>query len=377
VIITATGMDSGNVRRQKYTRADGRIIRPSLVVIDDPQTRESAYSLTQCEQRERILLGDILGMAGPGKEIAGIICCTVIRQGDFADRLLDRAIHPAFQGERTKMLYAFPKRMELWEKYWELRKNSLVNDGDGRAATEFYRDNQAAMDEGAIVAWPERRKPDDLTALQTAMNLFFFDKTAFFAEYQNSPLEEHSDEELLTGPQIAAKLSGYPKRQVPAECQWLSAMIDVHDNLLFWAICGWSPNFSGWVLEYGTFPEQRARHFSLANAAHTMPRMFPKENKEGAIVWRDALSIGKDAPNLAQAYAFIDFLISPEFFAEWNKAGGAPVAANTVAVQSLSENSLTRKILTEPEALKRLNVEVREFYGRSCIVASRRFENFA
>ena len=94
----------------------------------------------------------------------------------------------------------------------------------------------------------------------------------------------------------------------------------------------------------------------IAKEKHSLPVSFVVP-KEGAIVWRDALSIGKDAPNLAQAYAFIDFLISPEFFAEWNKAGGAPVAANTVAVQSLSENSLTRKILTEPEALKRLNVK--------------------
>jgi spermidine/putrescine transport system substrate-binding protein len=79
--------------------------------------------------------------------------------------------------------------------------------------------------------------------------------------------------------------------------------------------------------------------------------------KEGAIVWRDALSIAKDAPNLDQAYAFIDYLISPEFFAEWNKAGGAPVAGNMAAVDQLSDNSLTKKVLTEPDALKRLNVK--------------------
>lgn len=94
----------------------------------------------------------------------------------------------------------------------------------------------------------------------------------------------------------------------------------------------------------------------IAKDKHNLPVSFVVP-KEGAIVWRDALSIGKDAPNLEQAYAFIDFLISPDFYGAWNKAGGAPVPANSVAVQQLSDNSLTRKILTEPEALKRLNVK--------------------
>lgn len=89
---------------------------------------------------------------------------------------------------------------------------------------------------------------------------------------------------------------------------------------------------------------------------HGLPVSFVVP-KEGAIVWRDALSIAKDAPNVDQAYAFIDFLIGSDFFAAWNKAGGAPVAANTVALEQLNENSLTKKILTEPEALKRLNVK--------------------
>ena len=56
--------------------------------------------------------------------------------------------------------------------------------------------------------------------------------------------------------------------------------------------------------------------------------------QEGAIVWRDALSIPANAPDLNAAYAFIDFLISPDFYAAWGTAGGAPVAANTAAVSS-------------------------------------------
>ena len=79
--------------------------------------------------------------------------------------------------------------------------------------------------------------------------------------------------------------------------------------------------------------------------------------QEGAIVWRDALSIAAGAPDLNAAYAFIDFLISPDFYAAWGTAGGAPVPSNTAAVAQLADNSLTKQVLTQPDALKRLRVK--------------------
>ena len=69
-------------------------VRPQLVVMDDPQTEESARSLSQCANRESILAGAVLGLAGPGKKISGIMPRTVIRPGDMADRILHRDNHP-------------------------------------------------------------------------------------------------------------------------------------------------------------------------------------------------------------------------------------------------------------------------------------------
>jgi spermidine/putrescine transport system substrate-binding protein len=94
----------------------------------------------------------------------------------------------------------------------------------------------------------------------------------------------------------------------------------------------------------------------IGQAKYGLPVRFVVP-QEGAVVWRDALSIAANAPNPAGAYAFIDFLISPEFYAAWNTAGGAPVAANTVAVAQLSDSSLTKQVLTQADALKRLHVK--------------------
>jgi len=109
----------------KYKRADSRTVRPTLVVLDDPQTDESARSLSQCATRESILAGAVLGLAGPGTKISGIMPCTVIRPGDMADAILDRDRHPEWNGQRTKLVYAFPTDEALWKRYAEVRAESL------------------------------------------------------------------------------------------------------------------------------------------------------------------------------------------------------------------------------------------------------------
>ena len=76
---------SGGIRGMKHKRVDGSSIRPALVLIDDPQTAESARSPSQCAARERILAGAILGLAGPGRKIAGLMTLTVVRPADLAD----------------------------------------------------------------------------------------------------------------------------------------------------------------------------------------------------------------------------------------------------------------------------------------------------
>ena len=102
-IIKVAGI-TGRIRGMKFKRPDGKSVRPGLVVLDDPQTDESARSISQCQQRESILAGAVLGLAGPGQNISGIMPCTVIRPGDMADRILSRDHHPQWQGQRTRMV---------------------------------------------------------------------------------------------------------------------------------------------------------------------------------------------------------------------------------------------------------------------------------
>ena len=283
VIVRVAGI-TGRIRGMKYKKPDGRTIRPEFVVIDDPQTSESADSVEQTRKRVRVLAGDILGLAGPGKKIAGIMPCTVIRPGDMAEQILDKTKHPEWNGERCKMIYQFPRNDELWERYADLRADELRECGTFERATEFYREHRAEMDEGAVVSWPDRYNYDEISAIQHAMNLKFTDEAAFWAEYQNEPLpEDLGTDEQLTVDGIVNKLNGHAQRTVPVSANHVTMFIDVQKTLLFYVVCAWDDDFTGYVIDYGAWPDQRRRYFTLGEANPTLQAKFPRSGLEGCL----------------------------------------------------------------------------------------------
>ena len=282
-IIAVTSLDA-NMRGQQHTTMDGRTLRPSLVLLDDPQTRQSARSPSQTRYRLQLLTGDVLGMAGPGESIAAVLTCTKIYAGDLADQILDRQKTPEWQGECTKLVYAFPTAEKLWDEYARIRAEGLRTGKGLVPATEFYAARREAMDAGAVVAWPERFDPKtEVSAMQHAMNLKLRDEEAFAAEYQNEPVTEQFEDERLTADEVAEKVTGRPRGEVPLAATRVTAFIDVHDKLLFWCVCAWEEDFTGYVIDYGTFPDQKRLYFTLRDATHTLAASFRGAGREGAV----------------------------------------------------------------------------------------------
>ena len=284
-IIRVSGI-TGNIRGALHVRSDGSQVRPTLVVCDDPQTDQSAHSLLQTAERLSIINGAIKGLAGPGQRTAIIIPCTVIQGGDLADQLLDRQKNPSWHGERTKLVYSFPTADKLWAEYARIRDESLRADGDGHEATDFYAARRDEMDAGSMVAWPARylASRGEISAIQHAMNLKLDNERAFFAEYQNEPLKPSElRSELLTVQMVCDKANGRPRREVPMACTKLTMFVDVHNKLLYYCVCAWQEDFTGFVIDYGTFPEQSDRMFGLDGARKTLGRTYPGTGPDGAI----------------------------------------------------------------------------------------------
>ena len=281
-IIRVSGL-TGHIRGALRGRADGTSVRPTLVICDDPQTDQSARSPLQTAERLAIINGAIKGLAAAGQRTAIIVPCTVIRAGDLADQLLDRQRHPEWQGERTKMVYAFPTNEKLWAEYARLRAENLRAGGNGREVVEFYRASREAMDAGAQVAWPERFNRDELSAVQHAMNLRQDNPVAFASEYQNEPIQDQLAESILTPDDVAARFNGRRRGEVPLPCSTVTMFIDVHDKALFYCVAAWQEDFTGYIIDYGTWPDQRRPWFTLEAAPHTLARAYPGAGPDGAI----------------------------------------------------------------------------------------------
>lgn len=318
-IVQVAGI-TGRIRGMKHKRSDGESVRPELVLVDDPQTDESARSPSQCASRERILAGAVLGLAGPGRKIAGLMTLTVVRPNDLADRMLDPDKHPAWQGERTKMVYAFPTNESAWERYAELRADGLRGGWGLTEATAYYQEHRAEMDAGAEVAWAERFNHDEASAIQHAMNLRFQDEAAFFAEYQNDPLPDiPEDSELPTTDEICERTNGHDAGLVPLPATRLTMFVDVQLNCLFWIVCAWEDNFTGYVIDYGTEPDQKlqpGQFFTLRDARRTLRAMAPNGGFEAAI------------------YSGLERLMDRTVGREWKRDGGSTARVDRCVIDA-------------------------------------------
>lgn len=334
-IICVRGI-TGRVRGMKFTRPDGKTVRPDLAIIDDPQTDESARSPTQTHKRMKLVTGAILGLAGPGKKIAAAMPCTVIETDDLADQLLDRKRHPEWNGKRCRLVYQWPPSEEAkkrWDEYADIRRRDLATGGDGQSATDYYAKFQAVMDDGAIVGWKVRHFDSELSALQHAFNLRIDHPLTFDAEYQNEPKKQETDE-LSIVPKasvLITKLSHVPRMFVPLACDRATAFIDMQQTVLYYMVTAWSPDFTGAVIDYGTEPDQRRHYFTLRDLNVKLRDKYPGSNIDGAIL--------EGLRNLASRILRTKF----------TRQDGVPIRVSKLLIDAGYKNHLAYQICREDE----------------------------
>ena len=262
-IVSVCGLDASGIRGSTHTTTSGAIVRPDLVIVDDPQTDQSAASPTQVEQRYDLISGAVLKMVGPGVKMRGIIPCTIIKRGDLAHKVLDRKECPFWRGSVTKLMPSMPVNMELWDAYFAVYEKCLLSEPlNMQPANDFYIENREDLEEGVEHSWPQRFNPDEVCAIQNGMNLYYQDKSSFMAEMQNEPIDDSATLLMLTVDEIKEKQSSYHRLQVPDTAAYITGHIDVHKEILYYTLVAWSQNFSGTVIDYGEWPDQKRRIYS-------------------------------------------------------------------------------------------------------------------
>ena len=292
-IIRSKGYTAAS-RGMRFKRPDGKQLRPDLVIIDDPQTDESAMSPTQVAKRMNTLQKSILRLGGHGQKVAAVMNATVIADGDLVDQLADHKLHPEWQAVRVKMLEEMPKAIET---HWLTKYKQMRDDYDPdvigeqrkahQRATQFYLDNREVMDEGAKVAWHFiPLEEGEVSAIQHAMNILCDDgEDVFSSECQNEPKRTSAAGiSQVNKNEVRERFSGLDRYVIPHNAAAVVAHCDIHDAILYWSVAAIKNDFTGTIIDYGTFPEQPLPHFSMHNLKRKLQEVTKAESSEEAIV---------------------------------------------------------------------------------------------
>jgi len=247
-IIAAHGLDSA----VRGTKLRGK--RPQLAVIDDPDTEETARSEEQAEKLANRIDKDIAGLGSQTQPVSRILLSTIQSRISASFLFTNPKAKPSWKPRRYKFLIQPPERMDLWDDFVELKQVDWLNETN--EAHEMYLENRGKMDLGAVIANPNRF---DQTSESSALEHYYtmvarLGQEAVSTEYDNDPPKE--DTSLgsdLTANRIAKKLSGYPRRIVPATCTTLTQGIDVQKLGVYWVIKAWDVDATNYVVDYGFY----------------------------------------------------------------------------------------------------------------------------
>jgi len=235
----------------------GITIRPDLIIYDDVQTPQSAKSPGMTESLEDKVTTVFGGMKGLAADMGEIMVCTVRNYDCLSDRFLNRKLHPDWNSARHASILKMPVRMDLWEVYAKLLgEGATAEDGKERAQS-FYVANKIHMDEGARVAWEYDKEPGEVSALQSLMTIRATRPDFFRTDIQQIGARPANDSGLrLNQKDILARCSNVPRGVVPHGATYLTGFIDSSDEVLWWMVCAWKQDFTGWIVDYGTWPDQ-------------------------------------------------------------------------------------------------------------------------
>jgi hypothetical protein len=250
-IIAARGIDSAF----RGFNINGK--RPKHVLVDDPETRESANSDVQIQTREMTVEKDIAGLVGPGEKMGVTILCTPQNRKCVAFRFTDPAIKPAFNGKRYAALVKMPDNRDLMEEYIILRKEcQQAGDKNATVANEFYKARREEIEAGAVVSNPHNFSGLELCALQHYYNVI--EKIGwnnFLTEYQNDPPEDDEVQGVgLTDITIINKQVKEVAKDVipePDRIRRITAAIDIGKYWCHWEVKAHYDNDASHTVDYG------------------------------------------------------------------------------------------------------------------------------
>ncbi len=165
-----------------------------------------------------------------------------------------------------------------WDKYWGESEDPSLQRYEG-----IVEDDEVALTL-MIEYWEKIRfVPNGQGPLEQALA----------SERQNRPLKtDDSEAQMITREVVMAKTVGIARGTVPTWAHTLTAMIDVHGELLYWLVLGCGDGFRCHVVDYGVWPQQRRPQFLLREANPGLTDITPGGQEAAIRAGLDAIAAG-------------------------------------------------------------------------------------
>ena len=235
--------------------------RPDFILIDDPETRESARSIPQIYDREQILDKDITGLVSQEETLTIVVLTTVQNRYCLSYRLTDSKMRPSYNGRRFGMIVSWPDKLEMWDEYIAKRHaGQAAGDEHGLESVQYYLDNRKEMDSGVDMI-ADTFVPINLedgtqtvySAIQQAYNkIAGTSMDAYCTEYQNDPPREEEIQAIgLTAARVQSRVSKHSQRECPSSTEFRTVGIDIGNRQSHWTDIAWEGNAIGSFVDYG------------------------------------------------------------------------------------------------------------------------------
>lgn len=246
---------NGNIRGLNHPQDDGTVLRPSIVLLDDVQDRNTATSPVQVADTVSIIDGDVAGCGDPGRDMPMLMACNCIAPGDVADHYL---AHPEWHALRVPCVEAWPEGWDnaksaakaLWAEWHEL---FLAGKGDRTFYRKHKREMTAGMKLSAPAAFKGAEKCPD--AFYGVIRMYHrMGHEAFMAERQQAPVDpvESAGPYILRPEMIEARATGRAPLERPDWVTRVLASTDVNPSYaLSTVVLGFGQDQTAAVLWWG------------------------------------------------------------------------------------------------------------------------------
>lgn len=242
---------------QVRNQQTGKIVRPTIILLDDIITDKNASSPDEQDKIEEIINSGIANLAGHSQGMAILMVGTIINANDVVARFSDTDVMPQWHAKKFQAIVNYPETWDsLWKQFFKIRfEEDKNNEIKHEKSNKFYLDNHEAMIKNFKVAWDTYDHSNEIdTYHHWALKYYTIGKDAFQTEYQHSPKQTAGAILEINEDIVLQSVNGREILKTTDEQTIITCGIDVNTRYgLSWSLLASSKTLNSSVINCGVF----------------------------------------------------------------------------------------------------------------------------